>query len=110
MPPAKTPTKVARSAAAKAPPQPRGRFSRAFGRFSAAQKQGGKGRTASLLTLLRDVKQELKKVEWPTREQAVKLTGAVVGLSAVVGMLLGAIDFIFQETFKALIGLSGGGV
>jgi preprotein translocase SecE subunit len=49
-------------------------------------------------------------VEWPSRPELVKLTGAVVGLSALVGVFLGGVDFVFQEIIKAIIGLSSGGV
>ena len=121
MPPTRTPSRStvrtggARPPAGKKPPtdgKPPGgggsRFSRAFGRFGGAPREGGRTR-GSLLTLLRDVRQELKKVEWPSREEATKLTAAVVGLSAAVGLFLGGVDFVFQELFKILIGLTGGG-
>jgi preprotein translocase subunit SecE len=75
----------------------------------AAQRSGG-GRRGSIAAFLRDTRQELKKVEWPTREEATKLTAAVVGLSAIVGVFLGGVDFVFQEFFKLLIGLTGGGL
>jgi len=55
------------------------------------------------------VRGELRKVEWPSREEGTKLTAAVIGLSAVVGIFLGSVDFIFQELFRFLISLSNGG-
>jgi preprotein translocase subunit SecE len=110
MPPAKMPARAARATAAKPQPQPQGRFSRAFGRFGAAQKTGAGRRGGNVVELVRDVRQEIKKVEWPSREEATKLTAAVVGLSAAVGIFLGGVDFIFQELFKLLIGLGNGGV
>jgi len=116
MPPAKTPAKAAarnaaRAAAAKPQPAPRSRLSRAFGRFGAAQKTPAKARSGNLSTLLRETRQELRKVEWPSREEATKLTAAVVGLSGGVGDHLDEVDFIFQEFFKFLIErLSSGGV
>jgi preprotein translocase subunit SecE len=102
--------KAARAVAARPPPEKRSRFSRAFGRFSAGRAAAANRRTGNLGALLRETRQELKKVEWPTREEATKLTAAVVGLSAVVGIFLGGVDFIFQELFKALIALSNGGM
>jgi preprotein translocase subunit SecE len=109
MPSVRTPTKGAR-ASAKAAPPPRSRFAGALGRFGSGQRATVNRRTNSLGTLLRDVRNEVRKVEWPTREEATKLTAAVVGLSAVVGVFLGGVDFIFQELFKLLIGLPFGGV
>ena len=118
MPPARPPSKaVARGAAAKPQPAQPSRFARAFGRFGAAQRRAtatssrtATSRTGGIGTLLRDVRQELRKVEWPSREELTKLTAAVVGLSAVVGAFLGGVDFVFQEFFKFIISLSGGGV
>ena len=99
----------------KPPPDRRSRLARAFGRFRTARKtavaRGSSGRgTGNILTLIRDVRQEIKKVEWPTREEATKLTAAVVGLSAIVGIFLGGVDFLFQEFFKIVISLGNGGI
>jgi len=55
------------------------------------------------------VRGELRKVEWPTREEGTKLTAAVIGLSAVVGIFLGGVDYIFQELFRFLISFYSGG-
>lgn len=49
---------------------------------------------------------ELRKVTWPTRQEAVRLTVMVIIVSAVVGMLLGAIDYLFTILVtRVLIGL-----
>jgi len=109
MPSVKTPAKAGR-AVAKGQPPTRSRFARAFGQLGGSQRTVVNKRTNSISTLLRDVRSELRKVEWPSRQEAVKLTGAVVGLSAALGVFLGGVDFIFQELFKLLIGLPIGGV
>ena len=97
MPPTRTPvrggarsaSKAAAHKAAASDGPARSRFSRAFGRFGAGSKTAAKGRTNTITAFIRDVRQELRKVEWPSREEATKLTAAVVGLSAVVGIFLG---------------------
>lgn len=61
------------------------------------------------MTFLREVRLELKRVEWPTREQLIKLTGAVCVLSVVVGSFLGFIDYLFQEIFRWIIQTVTGG-
>ncbi|MFA6494963.1 MAG: preprotein translocase subunit SecE [Candidatus Paceibacterota bacterium] len=38
---------------------------------------------------------ELKKVNWPTREQTIRLTTVVVGLSLAVAVFLGVLDILF---------------
>ena len=49
-----------------------------------------------LIDFLKDVKVELSKVNWPTRNQTVQYTLVVVGLSLVLAVFLGGLDFVFQ--------------
>ena len=39
---------------------------------------------------------ELRKAEWPTREEAIRLTGIVIAIALSIGALLGAIDAGFS--------------
>jgi preprotein translocase subunit SecE len=61
----------------------------------------------SVLTFVRDVRSELRKVSWPTPREAADLTMVVLALSIAVGAFLGGVDFIFQELFRWILGLSG---
>jgi preprotein translocase subunit SecE len=45
---------------------------------------------------------ELKKVTWPTRREAVRLTILVLIISGVIGAILSLIDMGFAELFKIL--------
>jgi preprotein translocase subunit SecE len=45
---------------------------------------------------------EARKIVWPDRETTRNLTIVVIGISVVVGMLLGGIDFLLQAIFEAL--------
>lgn len=47
-----------------------------------------------------EVKSELEKVTWPTKQQVIKLTLVVVVISLIVGFFLGGLDFIFTKTMK----------
>lgn len=49
----------------------------------------------------RDIKSELKLVTWPTKEQTVKLTGAVLAFVIIFGAITGGFDFVITK----LIGL-----
>ena len=49
---------------------------------------------------------ELKKVTWPSRKDALRLTLMVVGVSIALGLVLGAMDYLF--TFLAQTFLRGG--
>lgn len=37
---------------------------------------------------------ELRKVSWPTREEAIRLTGIVLIVLAVMAAILGAVDWL----------------
>jgi preprotein translocase subunit SecE len=53
---------------------------------------------------LAEVRSELRKVVWPTRQEATNLTALVVGISLAVGFVLGVIDYAFSELFRVLLG------
>lgn len=48
-----------------------------------------------IVTFLKEVKVELKKVNWPTRKQTIKYTLIVIGVSLAVAVFLGGLDFFF---------------
>jgi preprotein translocase subunit SecE len=48
------------------------------------------------IQFLRGVRDELKKVTWPTRDELVKATRMIVVLSIVLGITIGLMDFILQ--------------
>lgn len=49
-------------------------------------------RLPSLLGFLREVRQELKGVQWPSRETTVRFTALVIIVSAVVGVAASLFD------------------
>ena len=60
---------------------------------------------------LREVRDEMRKVAWPSQRETINLTAVVIALSAAVGLFLGGVDFVFQELFRWLLGLgSSGGI
>jgi len=46
---------------------------------------------------LKEVRNELKKVTWPTREQVIKLTIVVVVISLVFGIYIGGLDLVLTQ-------------
>jgi preprotein translocase subunit SecE len=46
---------------------------------------------------------ELKKVNWPTRREALNLTGVVLLVTAVMSAFLGLLDFLFSQGFALLL-------
>ncbi|PCI29504.1 MAG: preprotein translocase subunit SecE [SAR324 cluster bacterium] len=53
---------------------------------------------------LSDVRNEFKKVTWPTREQTIKQTGAVLVITGIISVFLGIIDVGLSELVKQIIG------
>lgn len=53
----------------------------------------------------RDVVSELHKVTWPTRDEVIRLTVLVSGMSVAVGAALGLLDLVFTELVRQLLSL-----
>ena len=52
----------------------------------------------------KDIKAELKHVNWPTRKQTITYTVFVLVLSILVAYFLGIFDFIFKNGLQKIIG------
>ena len=48
---------------------------------------------ANPLQFLREAKNELTKVVWPSRRDVIKITLGVIIISLIVAVFLGAVDF-----------------
>lgn len=46
--------------------------------------------------------EELKKVTWPTREQTIRLTTIVIGISLIIGVYVGIIDVLLTKGLEVL--------
>ena len=54
-------------------------------------------------SFFREVKVEMKKVSWPTKKETIRNTMAVIGISFVVAVFLGGLDFIFTKVLNIFI-------
>ncbi|MEK7181253.1 MAG: preprotein translocase subunit SecE [Patescibacteria group bacterium] len=55
-------------------------------------------------TYFQEVIQEFRHINWPTRQEAIRLTWVVIGISLGLALFLGVLDGIFRfalETFIA---------
>lgn len=50
--------------------------------------------------------QELRKVVWPTQNQAIRLVGIVLVFCLFMAIVLGVVDAIFHEGYKYLLSIS----
>jgi len=55
------------------------------------------------LTFLKEVRSEMEKVSWPSRQEAIRLTLIVIGISVVVALFIGALDFGFTKMMEGII-------
>lgn len=56
-----------------------------------------------IVRYIREVRAELRKVTWPTRDQAVNLTIVVTAVTVAMSLFLGTFDFIFSRLIELLI-------
>jgi preprotein translocase subunit SecE len=52
---------------------------------------------------LRDTRAELRKVTWPTRQEAWNLTLIVLGAVVAMSIILGLADFLFAEIMRGVV-------
>ena len=55
-----------------------------------------------IIQYLKEVKIELSKVTWPTRKQAISMTGVVLLFAIVVGLFISGVDFGFTKLIQFL--------
>ena len=53
---------------------------------------------------LKETRAELRKVSWPTRKQATNLTLIVLAVTVAMAIFLGAVDFLFANLLRLLVG------
>lgn len=58
---------------------------------------------ASPVTFLKETRDELKKVVWPTRQEVIRLTAVVILVSLIVGIFLGGLDFVFTKVMEIVV-------
>jgi preprotein translocase subunit SecE len=69
---------------------------------STAQQVGPKPDNV-VVRYFKETRAEIRKVSWPTREQATKLTMIVLAVTVVMAAFLGAIDFIFATLVRLIV-------
>jgi preprotein translocase subunit SecE len=50
-----------------------------------------------------EVVDELKKVTWPTRQEAIKMTATVIGVSIVVAVFIGSLDYSLTQIISKIL-------
>ncbi len=52
---------------------------------------------------LDETRQEFRHVNWPTRQEAVRLTAFVIVLSIALAAFLGAFDYLFSYLLRVFV-------
>ena len=58
---------------------------------------------AKLSSFLQESKQELLRVNWPSRQDTIRLTLVVIAMSLLVAFFLGALDFVFTRLLEVFL-------
>ena len=66
------------------------------------------GDSNALVRYFRQTRGELRKVTWPTRQESQRLTAIVLGVTAIMAIFLGLLDFFFSNGVQSLVKLMAG--
>ncbi len=79
--------------------------------------KGNKGRTKQqqrsvavfsgdnvIVRYLKETRAEMAKVTWPTRDEALRLTGIVLAVTVGMAVFLGLVDALFATLFRFIMG------
>ncbi|MDP3727319.1 MAG: preprotein translocase subunit SecE [bacterium] len=58
---------------------------------------------AQIINFIKEARIELKKVTWPTRQQTLRYTVAVIAMSLVVAAFLGGLDMFFTFLLNTFV-------
>ena len=61
------------------------------------------GQQAFRFRFFSDTLAELKRVTWPAKEQVIRLTLMVLAISAIIGLFLASVDWIFAQITRLLL-------
>jgi len=59
--------------------------------------------TQKIVTFFQEVKMEMKKVNWPTKNETIRYTLIVIAISIAVAIYLGGLDFIFTTILNKFV-------
>jgi preprotein translocase subunit SecE len=58
---------------------------------------------AKLKNFFAESRQEFRHVNWPTRQEAVRLTVIVIVMSVGIAAFLGFFDYVFADVIKTIV-------
>ena len=61
------------------------------------------GQENRVVRYVRETRGEIRKVTWPTRQESQRLTAIVLGVTAIMAIFLGILDFMFSNAVQELV-------
>ena len=55
------------------------------------------------ITFLKEVRLEMKKVNWPDKQEVIRYTLIILGISLIVAAFLGGLDILFTSLLEKFI-------
>jgi preprotein translocase subunit SecE len=77
--------------------------------MAVANKTEKEPRENAIVRTFREVRSEMKKVVWPTREETTRLTIVVIAISVIISVILFTADAVFQFLILQLQRVVAGG-
>ena len=68
-----------------------------------ASAKGRQKKENAIVRYLKETRAELRKVSWPSRDEAVNLTIIVMAVTTAMAAFLGIVDFLFSKLFSLII-------
>ena len=69
------------------------------------ENQAKKNPVLALVNYLRESKEELEKVSWPSRADTLRYSGIVIGMSVVLAVFFAALDYGLSHGLEKLVSL-----
>jgi len=57
----------------------------------------------SPINFLKEVRAEMNNVSWPGKKDTTRLTGVVIGVSLIVAIFIGILDFLFTNLMTLVL-------
>ena len=70
---------------------------------TAKKKKSGRKKENTIVRYFRETRAELRKVHWPTRQEAWNLTKVVLVVTVSMALLLGLLDYLFALELSGII-------
>lgn len=57
----------------------------------------------AVIGFFNEVREELKRVTWPKRDEVIRLTLIVFAVSGIIGAYVGGLDFLFTKLLTFVV-------